>query len=143
MRSVDTVIIGAGQAGLAMSHWLSERGRDHVVLERGRLAERWRSERWDSMRLLSPNWMTTIGARSARICSVLRSATRSGIYRPAGPRNPANGLNERTSARRRRRQASRSRLCIRAPTPPLRRGRPLVDSARPTARSTGPHAEER
>lgn len=60
MRSVDTIIIGAGQAGLAMSHCLSERGRDHVVLERGRLAERWRSERWDSMRLLSPNWMTRL-----------------------------------------------------------------------------------
>ena len=60
MRSIDTVIIGAGQAGLAMSHCLSGHGRDHVVLERGRLAERWRSERWDSMRLLSPNWMTRL-----------------------------------------------------------------------------------
>ncbi|CAN5815847.1 MAG: NAD(P)-binding domain-containing protein [Ilumatobacteraceae bacterium] len=60
MRTVDTVVIGAGQAGLAMSHCLTARGRDHVVLERGRLAERWRSERWDSMRLLSPNWMTRL-----------------------------------------------------------------------------------
>lgn len=58
--TVDTVVIGAGQAGLAMSHCLTARGRDHVVLERGRLAERWRSERWDSMRLLSPNWMTRL-----------------------------------------------------------------------------------
>jgi putative flavoprotein involved in K+ transport len=60
MHSVDTVIIGAGQAGLAMSRCLTDRARDHVVLERGRLAERWRSERWDSMRLLSPNWMTRL-----------------------------------------------------------------------------------
>jgi len=51
-----TVVIGAGQAGLAMSWWLAERGIDHVVLERGELANSWRSERWDSLRLLTPNW---------------------------------------------------------------------------------------
>jgi putative flavoprotein involved in K+ transport len=57
---VETVIIGGGQAGLAMSYWLSQLGREHVVLERGRLAERWRSERWDSLTLLTPNWMTQL-----------------------------------------------------------------------------------
>ena len=56
MRATETIIIGAGQAGLAMSRCLTDEGADHVVLERGRLAERWRSERWDSLRLLSPNW---------------------------------------------------------------------------------------
>jgi putative flavoprotein involved in K+ transport len=56
----DTIVIGAGQAGLAMSRVLSDRGVDHVVFERGRLAERWRSERWDSLRLLTPNWMTRL-----------------------------------------------------------------------------------
>jgi putative flavoprotein involved in K+ transport len=56
----DTVVIGAGQAGLAMSYWLSAAGTDHVVLERGRTAERWISERWDSLRLLTPNWMTRL-----------------------------------------------------------------------------------
>ena len=56
MRTTETIIIGAGQAGLAMSRCLTDEGADHVVLERGRLAERWRSERWDSLRLLSPNW---------------------------------------------------------------------------------------
>jgi len=66
MHSVDTVIIGAGQAGLAVSHCLTARGLDHVVLERGRVAERWRSERWDSMRLLSPNWMTRLPGWSYR-----------------------------------------------------------------------------
>jgi putative flavoprotein involved in K+ transport len=60
MRSVETVIIGGGQAGLAMSWSLLDRDRDHVVLERGRIAERWRSERWDSLRLLTPNWMTRL-----------------------------------------------------------------------------------
>lgn len=53
----ETVIIGAGQAGLAMSHSLTAAGRPHVVLERGRVGERWRSERWDSLRLLTPNWL--------------------------------------------------------------------------------------
>jgi putative flavoprotein involved in K+ transport len=57
MNVTDTVVIGAGQAGLAMSHCLAERAVDHVVLERGRVGERWRSETWDSLRLLTPNWM--------------------------------------------------------------------------------------
>jgi putative flavoprotein involved in K+ transport len=60
MPSTETLIIGAGQAGLAMSHHLTEAGRDHVILERGRTAERWRSERPDSLRLLSPNWATRL-----------------------------------------------------------------------------------
>jgi len=52
----ETVIVGGGHAGLAMSHQLSRRGRAHVVLERGRVAERWRSERWDSLHFQFPNW---------------------------------------------------------------------------------------
>lgn len=52
----DTVIIGGGQAGLAMSYWLRERGREHIILERTRLAERWRSERWNSLMFQFPNW---------------------------------------------------------------------------------------
>jgi putative flavoprotein involved in K+ transport len=52
----DTVVIGGGQAGLTMSHALTLRGRPHVVLERARIAERWRSERWDSLRFQFPNW---------------------------------------------------------------------------------------
>jgi putative flavoprotein involved in K+ transport len=60
MPTIDTLVIGAGQAGLAASRCLTDRGVDHVVLERGRVAERWRSERWDSLRLLTPNWMTRL-----------------------------------------------------------------------------------
>jgi putative flavoprotein involved in K+ transport len=60
MRHIDTLVIGAGHVGLAMSRCLTDRGRDHVVLERGRSAERWRSERWDSLRLLTPNWMSRL-----------------------------------------------------------------------------------
>ncbi|HET6469114.1 MAG TPA: NAD(P)-binding domain-containing protein [Geminicoccaceae bacterium] len=56
MRRTTTVIIGAGHAGLAMSRCLSERSIDHVVLERGEVANSWRTERWDSLRLLTPNW---------------------------------------------------------------------------------------
>jgi putative flavoprotein involved in K+ transport len=52
----DTVIIGGGQAGLAMSYHLSQRGREHIILERRRIAERWRTERWDSLRFQLPNW---------------------------------------------------------------------------------------
>jgi putative flavoprotein involved in K+ transport len=53
---VETLIIGGGQAGLALSYWLTQAGREHCVLERGRIAERWHSERWDSLCLLTPNW---------------------------------------------------------------------------------------
>jgi putative flavoprotein involved in K+ transport len=60
MRTTETLIIGAGQAGLALSHHLTADGRDHVLLERGRVGERWRSERWDSLRMLTPNWMTRL-----------------------------------------------------------------------------------
>lgn len=58
----DTVIIGGGQAGLAMSYHLSQRGREHIVLERRRIAERWRSERWDSLHFQLPNrWLELPG----------------------------------------------------------------------------------
>ncbi len=51
-----TVVVGAGQSGLAMSRCLAERSIDHVVLERNEVANSWRRERWDSLRLLTPNW---------------------------------------------------------------------------------------
>lgn len=57
MKQITTVIIGAGQSGLAMSRELAARGVDHVILERGKIANSWRTERWDSLRLLTPNWM--------------------------------------------------------------------------------------
>jgi putative flavoprotein involved in K+ transport len=56
IEQVQTLIVGGGQAGLAMSHMLSQRGCSHVVLERGRIAERWRTERWDGLRFQFPNW---------------------------------------------------------------------------------------
>ena len=60
MRTATTVVIGAGHAGLAMSRCLAERGIDHVVLERGEVANSWRTERWDSLRLLTPNWQSRL-----------------------------------------------------------------------------------
>lgn len=55
VEQLESLIIGGGQAGIAMSAQLSKRGRPHLVLERHRIAERWRSERWDGLRLQSPN----------------------------------------------------------------------------------------
>ena len=46
-EQIDVVIVGGGQAGLALSYYLTEQGRPHVVLEQGRIAESWRSKRWD------------------------------------------------------------------------------------------------
>ncbi len=57
---IPTVVIGAGHAGLAVSHGLAARSIDHVVLERGEVANTWRFERWDSLRLLTPNWQTRL-----------------------------------------------------------------------------------
>jgi putative flavoprotein involved in K+ transport len=54
------VVIGAGHAGLAASHFLLQRSIDHVVLERGEVANSWRRERWDSLRLLTPNWQSRL-----------------------------------------------------------------------------------
>src|SRR5579863_8374647 len=56
----STVVIGAGHAGLAASHFLTDHGIDHVVLERGEVANSWRRERWDSLRLLTPNWQSRL-----------------------------------------------------------------------------------
>jgi putative flavoprotein involved in K+ transport len=53
---VDVAIVGGGQAGLALSYYLSAQGRSHLILEQGRIAESWRSKRWDSLRLIAPNW---------------------------------------------------------------------------------------
>jgi putative flavoprotein involved in K+ transport len=54
------LVIGAGHAGLAMSRCLTGRNIDHVILERGEVANSWRTERWDSLRLLTPNWLTRL-----------------------------------------------------------------------------------
>ena len=56
VNSVDTVIVGGGQAGIAISEHLGTRGIDHLILERGRIAERWRSARWDSLVANGPAW---------------------------------------------------------------------------------------
>jgi putative flavoprotein involved in K+ transport len=66
MRRTSVVIIGGGQAGLAVSYLLAAASVDHVVLERGRIAESWRSRRWDSLRLLTPNWMSRLPGWSYR-----------------------------------------------------------------------------
>lgn len=55
-ESVDVAIVGAGQAGLSVSWFLTRAGVDHVVLDGGRVGETWRSRRWDSFCLVTPNW---------------------------------------------------------------------------------------
>jgi putative flavoprotein involved in K+ transport len=60
MYATDVAIVGAGQAGLAMSRCLSVLGIDHVVLERGEIGARWRSHVWESLRLLTPNWLNRL-----------------------------------------------------------------------------------
>ncbi|HEX5878774.1 MAG TPA: NAD(P)-binding domain-containing protein [Actinomycetota bacterium] len=59
---IDCAVVGAGPAGLAASAALSRRGVEHVILERGRVGQSWREQRWDCLRLNNP------GARSPRTC---------------------------------------------------------------------------
>jgi putative flavoprotein involved in K+ transport len=59
-RRTEAIVIGAGHAGLAMSRCLSEQSIEHLVLERGEVANSWRTERWDSLRLLTPNWQSRL-----------------------------------------------------------------------------------
>lgn len=56
VERISTLVIGGGQAGLTMSHRLKQRGLPHLVLERGHIGERWRSERWDGLKFQFPNW---------------------------------------------------------------------------------------
>ena len=56
-KHINTIIVGGGQAGLAMSYWLKQQEREHVILERSdKPAHTWRNERWDSFTLVTPNW---------------------------------------------------------------------------------------
>lgn len=61
-EAIDTVVVGAGQSGLAVSRLLTAARREHVVLERGDVGQRWAAERWDSLRLLTPNWLSRLPA---------------------------------------------------------------------------------
>lgn len=56
----SVIVIGAGHTGLAVSYFLRERGIDHVILERGEVGNSWRTERWDSLRMLTPNWQNRL-----------------------------------------------------------------------------------
>ena len=58
--SVDVLIIGAGHSGLAISHCLAQRSIDHVIIERGEVANSWKTERWESLKLLTPNWQSRL-----------------------------------------------------------------------------------
>jgi putative flavoprotein involved in K+ transport len=60
IEQVEVVIIGGGQAGLALSYYLTQQGRTHLVLEQGQAGETWRRGRWDSFTLNTPNWMTQL-----------------------------------------------------------------------------------
>ncbi|HEX8855621.1 MAG TPA: NAD(P)-binding domain-containing protein [Thermoleophilaceae bacterium] len=66
LERVDTVVVGAGQAGLAASFRLERAGVDHVVLERGRVGESWLSQRWDEFRLNTPNWANLLPGMDLR-----------------------------------------------------------------------------
>ena len=63
---IDCAVVGAGPAGLAASAALGARGVEHVVLERGRVGESWRTQRWESFRLNTPGWMNQLLGEQAR-----------------------------------------------------------------------------
>ena len=126
MHTTDTLIIGAGQAGLAVSRCLTDLGRDHVVLERGRVAERWHSERWDSLRLLTPNWMTRLPGlalrgpdpdgfmTAAEVADVLRPLRRV-VRRPGARATTSTSCATMSPGRRRRSSVTTDRRHVRRP----------------------------
>ena len=63
---IDCAVVGAGPAGLAASAALTDRQVEHVVLERGRVGESWRTQRWESFRLNTPGWMNQLLGEQAR-----------------------------------------------------------------------------
>ncbi len=134
MSAVTTVVVGAGHSGLAMSRHLAARSIDHVVLERGEVANSWRTQRWDSLRLLTPNWMTRLpglglpGRRPGRVPvgpagrrlrhRVRRRLGRAGGHRHDGDRGAA-GRSGLRGGDRPRHAGTRARWC-------WRRGRPAA-----------------
>ena len=78
-ESVDALVIGAGQAGLAVSYYLTAFGVEHLVLERGEVAESWRSARWDSFTLVTPNWMTRLPGHQLAPGTAARFDPRDGV----------------------------------------------------------------
>ena len=66
IEKIDTLVVGGGQAGIAMSELLTANGVPHIVLERHRIAEGWRSERWDSLVANGPAWHDRFSRRRER-----------------------------------------------------------------------------
>ena len=93
----DTIVIGAGQAGLAASWWLIRRGVDHAMLEGGWVADRWRAQRWDTFRLLQPE----LADAPARVR--LRGARPGRVHDGHGGRRLPRAATRRRSRRRCRR----------------------------------------
>ena len=104
-RRHTTVVVGAGHCGLAMSRHLAERSIDHVVLERGEVANSWRTQRWDSLRLLTPNWMTRLpgfayrGRRPGRLPDRPRWPADRGLRRGVGGAGADRHHGDRRAAR--------------------------------------------
>ena len=113
-EQIETIVIGGGQAGLAMSYHLGRLGHEHLVLERERIAERWRSERWDSLRFQSPNWNIHLPGLAFRTSEPDAFASRDDIvgfieHYAALIRPP---LRSGVSANRLRQKAGSTRLII-------------------------------
>jgi putative flavoprotein involved in K+ transport len=81
MEQIETVVIGGGQAGLTVSYCLGQIGREHVILERHRVAERWQSERWDSLAFQSPNWNIRLPGLALSAADPDAFASRDEVFR--------------------------------------------------------------
>ena len=144
----ETVIVGGGHAGLALSYHLSRLGRPHVILERGRVAERWRSERWDSLMFQFPNWSLRLpgqeyrgdAARRLRVAGrghrLHRALPRGGRRARANRRPRGPGPRRSTAASGSRPRRARSRPPTSSSPPARTRSRSCRPSATPFRRAS-------
>ena len=87
IEKVDTLVVGAGQAGIAASEHLSNHGIQHVVLERDRIAEKWISARWDSLVSNGPAWHDRFPSRNFDDPNHDAFISKEGVARVNGPQS--------------------------------------------------------
>ena len=98
-QEIEVLVVGAGQAGVAMSEHLNGYGVPHLVLERHRIAERWRSERWDSLVANGPAWHDRFPGLEFAASTPMASPTRNRSRTTSSPTRRRSGRRSAAASR--------------------------------------------